>query len=85
MGADTASVNPEPRRTCRISQPTLDEIRGWPATVTVATAAAAFGLSRSKGYELAAQGSFPARLIQVGPRGTRVVTASILAVLTEDS
>ncbi|WP_436493191.1 helix-turn-helix transcriptional regulator [Actinokineospora sp. HUAS TT18] len=64
--------------------PTLDEIRRtWPAAVGVPEAAAAFGLSRSHAYELIARGEFPARVLQVGSR-YRVVTASILAILSYD-
>lgn len=60
--------------------PTLDEIRRWPATVDPATAAKAFGISRSHAYELVKTGDFPARVITLG-QSQRVVTASILAVL----
>ncbi|HVL84699.1 MAG TPA: DNA-binding protein [Pseudonocardia sp.] len=60
--------------------PTLADIRTWPATVDVATACSAFGISRSYGYELAGRGEFPARVIKRG-RVTRVVTASIIAGL----
>ncbi len=63
-----------------VPAPTLDEIRTWPATVDVPTACAPFGISRSYGYELAARGEFPARVLRVGGR-TRVVTASIVAAL----
>lgn len=62
--------------------PTLEDIRTWPATVDVPTAARAFGLSRSHAYELAKVGSFPARIIPVGSK-YRVVTASILRALSE--
>lgn len=63
--------------------PTLDEIRGWPATVDVPQACTAFGISKSHGYALAARGDFPARVIKRG-RVTRVVTASIVAELEAD-
>jgi hypothetical protein len=65
------------------ANPTLDDIRRWPATVDVATAGSAFGLSRSYAYELARTGGLPARVIQVGGR-YRVVTASIIAALGEN-
>jgi len=62
--------------------PTLREIaETWPATVSVARAALAFGLSRSHAYDAASRGEFPARVIKVGGR-YRVVTASIIAALS---
>ena len=61
--------------------PTLEEIRQWPATVSPAEAAKAFGISRSHAYELARVGQFPARVLKVGGR-SRVVTASILVALS---
>ncbi|MFR9803150.1 DNA-binding protein [Pseudonocardia sp. RS010] len=63
-----------------MSAPTLDEIRSWPATVDIPQGSRPFGISRSFGYELAARGEFPARVIKVGGR-LRVVTASIIAAL----
>jgi predicted DNA-binding transcriptional regulator AlpA len=62
------------------SWPTLDEVRGWPATVSVPTACSALGVSRSCGYDAARRGQFPVRVIRVGGR-YRVVTASLLEVL----
>lgn len=64
------------------SAPTLSEIRQWPATVTVAEASRAFGISRSHGYDLITRGEFPARVLVVG-NTKRVVTASIVALLSE--
>lgn len=64
--------------------PTLEEIRRWSATVTVPKACAAYGLSRSYGYELAGRGEFPAKVIKVGGRYL-VVTASIVAALSGDA
>jgi predicted DNA-binding transcriptional regulator AlpA len=60
--------------------PTLEDIKGWPATVPIPQACTAYGFSRSYGYELAARGDFPAKVIKRG-RVTRVVTASIVATL----
>jgi predicted DNA-binding transcriptional regulator AlpA len=63
--------------------PTLTEITTeWPATVDVAEAGAAFGLSRSYAYELVARGEFPAKAIRVGSRH-RVITASIIRALSD--
>jgi predicted DNA-binding transcriptional regulator AlpA len=61
--------------------PTLSEIRQWPATVDVRTAAAAFGISPSHAYELINRGEFPAKVIHLGPRRRVVVTASIISTL----
>ena len=60
--------------------PTLAEIRMWPATVDIAAAARALGVSRSHAYALVDRGEFPARVLSVGRR-LRVVTASLIAVL----
>lgn len=60
--------------------PTIEEIKAWPATVSLPTGCTAFGIGKSYGYELAARGEFPARVLRVGGR-MRVVTASILAEL----
>jgi predicted DNA-binding transcriptional regulator AlpA len=75
-----ASLAAAKRQASAPPAPTLDDIRGWPATVHVPKASTAFGFSRSYGYELAARGEFPARLIKRG-RVTRVVTASIIEAL----
>lgn len=64
--------------------PTVEEIRSWPATVDIAKGGSAFGISRSYAYELAQRNEFPAKVIKVGGV-RRVVTASILAVLTAES
>ena len=64
-----------------IAQPTLDEIRQWPAAVTITRASAAFGISRSCGFELAKRGQFPAKVIKAGGRWC-VVTADIVRQLS---
>lgn len=61
--------------------PTLDEIRACPATIDVPFACSALGISKSWGYQLVAQGEFPARVIQIGSSRTRVVTASLISLL----
>ncbi|MEU8482423.1 helix-turn-helix domain-containing protein [Streptomyces sp. NPDC048641] len=59
----------------------LDRIRAtWNGTASVADAAQAFGMSRSKGYDLVRRGEFPCRVLMIG-RAARVVTASLLRVL----
>lgn len=63
-----------------VARPTLDDIRGWPATVAVGLAASALGVGRSTVYAAIRAGTFPARTVQVGDR-VMVVTASLLGVL----
>ena len=62
--------------------PTVDEVRSWPATVSIADACRALGYSTSWGYELTECGEFPAKVLTVRGR-RRVITASLLKVLTE--
>jgi predicted DNA-binding transcriptional regulator AlpA len=62
--------------------PTLDEIRAWPATVSIELAAAGLGVSRSYAYDCVKAGTFPVKLLQLGGK-TVVVTSSILALLDE--
>jgi hypothetical protein len=62
-------------------RPTLDEIRLWPAAVSIPRGSAAFGFSRSHGFELAKRGEFPARIIKAGGRWV-VVTADLIRVLS---
>jgi hypothetical protein len=61
-------------------RPTLDEIRSWPATVDLSTAAPALGISRSYAYELAKRDELPCRVLHVGSR-LRVVTSSLIPLL----
>jgi hypothetical protein len=61
-------------------QPTLSQIKAWPAAVDLVTAASAFGISRSHAYALAKRGEFPATVLTVGGR-LKVTTASIIAAL----
>ena len=62
-------------------EPTLEEIKAWPAAVSVTTAAQAFGISRSHAFDLARRGEFPAKVIRAGGRYL-VVTASIISALS---
>ncbi|MFE1266046.1 helix-turn-helix transcriptional regulator [Streptomyces sp. NPDC058758] len=59
---------------------TLDEIRQWPATVSVAKAAAALGCSRSHLYAQIKRGDCPIRTLSFGSRVV-VVNASLVALL----
>jgi excisionase family DNA binding protein len=76
----TVSPLPDHARQHRPHGPTLDEIRTWPATVSVGEAAAALGCSQAHAYDCIRTGTLPARTLRVGGR-IRVVTASILAAL----
>lgn len=62
---------------------TLDEVRGWPATVDLPDAAAALGISRAQAYVSAKRGDFPVKVIKVGRR-YKAVTASLLRALEAD-
>ena len=68
-----------------IDLPTLDEIRKWPATVDLVTAARAFRMGRSLAYESARLGTFPVPVLRLGARSLRVVTADLLRVLGGDA
>jgi predicted DNA-binding transcriptional regulator AlpA len=63
------------------SGPTLDQVRSWPATVSLTQACRALGISRSFGYELAALDQFPARSLRIGG-SVRVLTVSLVKVLS---
>lgn len=63
-----------------MSTPTLDEIRQWPATVSVPKAASALGISPRMAYVMVARGDFPARVLPFGTT-RRIVTASLVALL----
>lgn len=63
------------------SGPTLDEVRRWPATVSITHACRALGISRSYGYELSALNQFPTRTLRVGG-SVRILTASLIKVLS---
>lgn len=62
------------------ARPTLDDIRHWPAAVSIPQACAALGISKAHGYELAKRGLFPVRVIAAGARYV-VVTADLLRTL----
>ena len=65
-----------------MTAPTLAEVREWPATVDVATAARALGVATSTAYEWIARREFPVRVLTVGRR-RRVVTADLIRLLSE--
>jgi hypothetical protein len=53
-----------------------EELAALPTTTTIATAARALGLGRTRAYELARQGRFPCKVIRIGT-SYRVVTADL--------
>ncbi|MEJ8645291.1 DNA-binding protein [Streptomyces sp. MS1.HAVA.3] len=63
------------------SQPTLADVRKWPATVSVATAATAIGCSKSHLHERIKRGDSPVKTIPLGARHV-VVTADLVRLLS---
>ncbi|MDI6518133.1 DNA-binding protein [Streptomyces coelicoflavus] len=66
------------------SEPTLDEIKNWPATISVTRCALALGCGKSALYDQIKRGELPVRTIRVGRR-TAVVTASLVRLLETGS
>lgn len=64
----------------KVTVPTLDEIRGWPATVSVPQAATALGVSKSYLHELIKRGESPVKVLPLDGRH-RVITASLVQLL----
>ncbi|WP_327302932.1 helix-turn-helix domain-containing protein [Streptomyces sp. NBC_01298] len=60
--------------------PTLAEVRGWSATVSVPQAALALGCSKSQLYELIKRGESPVRILPLGRRYV-VITNSLVHLL----
>lgn len=58
----------------------LDEVLELPAAVPLVTAGLAFGIGRTKTYELAKAGEFPCRVLPLGPKFV-VPKTEILAAL----
>lgn len=61
--------------------PTLQDIRSWPATVSVPDAAKAMGISKSYLHALIRNGESPVRTLPCGPNRHRVITASLVQLL----
>ncbi|WP_211303229.1 DNA-binding protein [Streptomyces milbemycinicus] len=59
---------------------TISDLLTLPPTTDVKTAGKAFGMGRTKAYELVRAGAFPCKVVQAG-RGYRVVTADLRRVL----
>ncbi|WP_327346028.1 DNA-binding protein [Streptomyces europaeiscabiei] len=60
---------------------TVGDLLNLPPTTDVETAGKAFGMGRTKAYELVRAGKFPCKVIPAG-RTYRVVTADLLRVLS---
>ncbi|MFE5629927.1 DNA-binding protein [Streptomyces sp. NPDC056543] len=63
------------------SQPTLAEVRRWPATVSVPTAATAIGCSRAHLLQSIKRGESPVKTITLGTRHY-VITADLVRLLS---
>ena len=60
--------------------PTLDEVKKWPATVSVPQAATALGISSTYLHTLIKQGEAPVKVLPLNGRH-RVITASLVRLL----
>jgi hypothetical protein len=60
--------------------PTLDEIKKWPATVSVPQAATALGVSRTYLHQLIKRNESPVKTLPLEGRH-RVITASLVRLL----
>jgi hypothetical protein len=47
---------------------TMEELQALPVSVDLVTAGRAFGIGRTKAFELAKQGKFPGRVLRVGEK-----------------
>lgn len=63
-----------------MTAPTLNEVKGWPATVGVTQAATALGCSKSHLYELIKRGESPVKVLPLGRRYV-VITHSLVRLL----
>jgi hypothetical protein len=59
------------------------EVLALPAAVDLATAGRALGIGRTKAFELAREGKFPVKVLQVGPK-YRVPRTALLEALDID-
>mgnify|MGYP001610305322 CR=1 FL=1 len=60
--------------------PTLDEVRTWPATVSVPMAATALGISKTHLHALIKRGESPVKVLPLDGRH-RVITAALVRLL----
>ncbi len=64
----------------KVRVPTPEEIRTWPATVSVPTAGSPWGVGPRGAYDLARRGEFPVPVLRLGSK-LRVTRSSIMAAL----
>jgi hypothetical protein len=64
--------------------PTLEEVRTWPATVSVPKAASALGVSKTHLHALIKRGESPVKIAPLGGSRHRVITASLVRLLEGD-
>ncbi|SHN19795.1 helix-turn-helix domain-containing protein [Cryptosporangium aurantiacum] len=62
---------------------TLEAVQSLGTTTSLEEAASILGIGRTKAYELAQQGDFPAKVIRVGRR-YRVSVPALLRLLVDD-
>ena len=62
---------------------TMDELHALPVSVDLTTAGRAFGIGRTKAFELAKQDKFPCRVLRVGEK-YRVPRSAIFEALGID-
>ena len=74
-------ANPTRPRRRTSAPPTLAEVRTWPATVSVAQAAQALGISKSHLHRLIRENRAPVKVLTFG-RSYRVITADLADLLT---
>lgn len=72
------------RLVSKTGQPTLADVRSWPATVSVAQAATALGCSKSHLHERIKQGDCPVKTIPFGTRYV-VITADLVRLLSGET
>ncbi|WP_327282281.1 DNA-binding protein [Streptomyces sp. NBC_01205] len=65
-------------------QPTLTDVRKWPATVSVPLAAQALGCSKSHLHERIKRGDSPVKTIPFGSRHV-VITADLVRLLSGET
>lgn len=68
----------------RAAQPTLADVRKWPATISVAQAAAAIGCSKSHLHDRIKRGDCPVKTIPLGTRHV-VITADLVRLLSGEA
>jgi len=67
-----------------VHEMTPTELLALPVSVDLTTAGRAFGLGRTKAFELAKQGKFPCRVLKVGEK-YRVPRSAIIETLGLDA